>query len=82
MNYELCIMNYPHLERETGLEPATSSLGSLHSTTELLSHIAVSHHKIDKKSKKIDFTMTLLRKYELINTIGGVVMNYALCIMN
>jgi hypothetical protein len=24
------------LERETGLEPATSSLGSLHSTTELL----------------------------------------------
>ena len=26
------------LERETGLEPATSSLGSLHSTTELLAH--------------------------------------------
>ncbi|MBM2845271.1 MAG: hypothetical protein HW407_583 [Bacteroidetes bacterium] len=26
------------LERETGLEPATSSLGSWHSTTELLPH--------------------------------------------
>ena len=26
------------MERETGLEPATSSLGSWHSTTELLPH--------------------------------------------
>jgi hypothetical protein len=26
------------LERETGVEPATSSLGSWHSTTELLPH--------------------------------------------
>lgn len=26
-------------ERETGIEPATSSLGSLHSTTELLPHV-------------------------------------------
>src|SRR5215469_5918648 len=29
------------LERETGLEPATSSLGSWHSTTELLPHCCV-----------------------------------------
>jgi hypothetical protein len=29
------------MERETGLEPATSSLGSWHSTTELLPHSAV-----------------------------------------
>ena len=31
-----CHRNIPMLERETGLEPATSSLGSWHSTTELL----------------------------------------------
>ena len=29
------------MERETGLEPATSSLGSWHSTTELLPHSAI-----------------------------------------
>src|SRR6516225_6099343 len=28
------------MERETGLEPATSSLGSWHSTTELLPHLS------------------------------------------
>src|SRR5215467_9905855 len=32
------------LERETGLEPATSSLGSWHSTTELLPHCFVSNN--------------------------------------
>ena len=31
------------MERETGLEPATSSLGSWHSTTELLPHSEFSH---------------------------------------
>ena len=30
-----------NMERETGLEPATSSLGSWHSTTELLPHSAI-----------------------------------------
>src|ERR1051326_3201619 len=30
------------MERETGLEPATSSLGSWHSTTELLPHSGLS----------------------------------------
>ena len=34
--YELSY--FEKLERETGLEPATSSLGSWHSTTELLPH--------------------------------------------
>jgi hypothetical protein len=32
----LGVCNLLILERETGLEPATSSLGSWHSTTELL----------------------------------------------
>src|ERR1017187_6955141 len=32
------------MERETGLEPATSSLGSWHSTTELLPHSGIQPH--------------------------------------
>ena len=32
------------LERETGVEPATSSLGSWHSTTELLPLACVFHY--------------------------------------
>ena len=32
------VRNLLKMERETGLEPATSSLGSWHSTTELLPH--------------------------------------------
>ena len=32
------VANLLKMERETGLEPATSSLGSWHSTTELLPH--------------------------------------------
>lgn len=42
---EKCLQSAPELqhiceERETGIEPATSSLGSLHSTTELLPHLS------------------------------------------
>src|ERR1022692_5345957 len=33
-----------NMERETGLEPATSSLGSWHSTTELLPHSGIQPH--------------------------------------
>ena len=39
MEYDLGYIDCPdieNMERETGLEPATSSLGSWHSTTELL----------------------------------------------
>jgi hypothetical protein len=34
------------MERETGLEPATSSLGSWHSTTELLPHSAFAPNRL------------------------------------
>jgi hypothetical protein len=36
MNQEECIAEGLELERETGVEPATSSLARKHSTTELL----------------------------------------------
>ena len=36
MNREECIAGGEFLERETGVEPATSSLARKHSTTELL----------------------------------------------
>ena len=43
LNEEECIAGGLRLERETGVEPATSSLARKHSTTELLplSHVEV-----------------------------------------
>ena len=40
------------LERETGLEPATSSLGSWHSTTELLPLSSVFRYLTVRKSSR------------------------------
>jgi hypothetical protein len=40
------------MERETGLEPATSSLGSWHSTTELLPHACVFSYLPESKDLK------------------------------
>jgi hypothetical protein len=54
----LSVANLLILERETGLEPATSSLGSWHSTTELLPLESVFNYLAESKDfKPIDATV-------------------------
>ena len=48
------------MERETGVEPATSSLGSWHSTTELLPHSFVSCYLTETKGRRPESPQSIL----------------------
>ena len=51
--YEVFPASQRNLERETGIEPATSSLGSWHSTAELLPPSAVRGFRLTSKTDRL-----------------------------
>src|ERR1700750_3260933 len=67
----LRLLVYECLERETGLEPATSSLGSWHSTTELLPQIFNTGRKRAQLTTSFCWSQSVAKFYQGSQTAIG-----------